>query len=142
MLFLDCRYLLRTRYILDGMAVVQMTKSGSATTFGELAAKDCIIFSSPLCTRKCNCVYVVFDQYLETSIKTGERTWRGTTTAHEVHIGGPLKPVPKRWVKYISNPKNKKNLCEFITKSMCSFGKGRLSENTQPVIGGGFKNGE
>ena len=44
--------------------------------------------------------------------------------------------------KYITNPKNKENLCDFITKSMCSLGKGRLPDNTQLVIGGGFKDGE
>ena len=55
---------------------------------------------------------------------------------------GPSTPAPKQWAKYITNPKNKENLCDFITRSMCSLGKGRLPENTQLVIGGGFKNGE
>ena len=53
-------------YILDGMTFVQMTKSGGAATFGELAAKYYSIFSSPLSTIKCDCVHVVFaDQYFE-----------------------------------------------------------------------------
>ena len=129
-------------YILDGMAVVQMTKSGGATTFGELAAKYYSIFSSPLSTHKCNCIHVVFDQYLETSIKAGERSRRGTSSVLEVYIGGPSTPIPKQWAKYITNPKNKGNLCDFITKSMCSLGKGRLPDNTQLVLGGGLKDGE
>ena len=37
---------------------------------------------------------------------------------------------------------NKENLCDFITKSMCSLDKARLPEKTQMVIGGGFKDGE
>ena len=130
-----------TVYILDGMAFVQMTKSGGASKFGELAAKYYSIFSSPLSTRKCNCVHVVFDQYFEMSIKAGERSRRGTSSALEVHIHGPLTPVPKQWAKYINNPKNKKNLCDFLAKSMCCLGKGRLPENTKLIIGGGFKDG-
>lgn len=90
-----------TVYILDGMAIVQMTKSGGATTFGKLAAKYYSIFSSPLSTHKCNCVHVVFDQYFETSIKVGERSRRGTSSALEVHIGGPSTPIPKQWVNIL-----------------------------------------
>ena len=116
-----------------------MTKSGSATTFGELAEKYYSMFSSPLSTRKCNCVHVGFDQYLETSIQANEQSRRGTSGVLEVHIAGPLTPVPRQWAKYITNPKNKENPSDFLTKSMCSLGKRRLPENTQLVIGGGFK---
>ena len=48
--------------------------------------------------------------------------------------------MPKQWGKYITNPKNKKNLCDFITNSMCSLGKG-ITENTELVIGGGLQDG-
>ena len=123
------------------MTFVQMTKSGGAATFGELAAKYYNIFSSPLSTIKCDCVHVVFDQYFEMSIKAGARSRRGTSCALEVHIHGPSIPVPKQWAKYINNPKNKKNLCDFLTKSMCCLGKGRLPENTKLIFGGGFKDG-
>ena len=100
------------------------------------------IFTSPLSTRKCNCVHVVFDQYFDTSIKAGDRSRRGSSSALEVHIGGPSTPVPKQWDKYITNPKNKKNLCDFLTKSMCSLGKARLPANPRLIIGGGLKDGE
>lgn len=49
-----------TEYIMDGMAVVQMTRSGGVTT---LSAKYYSTFSSLLSTRKCNCIHVVFNQY-------------------------------------------------------------------------------
>jgi len=75
------------------------------------------------------------------SIKAGERSRRGTSSALEVHIHGPSTPVPKQWAKYIKNPKNKKNLRDFLTKSTCCLGKGRLPENTKLIIGGGFKDG-
>ena len=76
-------------YILDGMTFVQMTKSGGAATFGELAAKYYNIFSSPLSTIKCDCVHVVFDQYFEMSIKAGARSRRGTSCALEVRYQYP-----------------------------------------------------
>ena len=67
-----------TVYILDGMAVIQMIKSGRTATFGELANH---YFTSPLSTHKCYCVHVVFDQYLDHSIKAGERARRGSSSA-------------------------------------------------------------
>ena len=85
---------------------------------------------------------MVFDQYLDDSIKPGERARRGSLSALEVYIRGPATPVPKQWDKYISNPNNKKNLCDFLTLSMCNLGQRHLRESTQLVIGGGFKDGE
>ena len=107
------------------MAVIQKIKSGRTATFGELAKHYFNTFTSPLSTHKCYCVHVVFDQYLDDSIKAGERARRGSSSALEVYIGGPATPVPKQWDKYISNPNNKKNLCDFLTHSMCKdiFGK-------------------
>lgn len=85
---------------------------------------------------------MVFDQHLDDSIKAGERARRGSSSALEGYIGGPATPVPKQWDKYISNPNNKKNLCDFLTHSMCNLGQRHLRESTQLVIGGGFKDGE
>jgi len=82
------------------------------------------------------------DQYFDTSIKAEERLRRGSSSALEVHIRGPSTPVPKQWDKYITNPKNKKNLCDFLTKSICGLGKARLPAKTRLIIGGGLKGGE
>ena len=119
-----------------------MIKSGRTATFGELAKNYFNTFTSPLSTHKCYCVHVVFDQYLDDSIKAGERARRGSSSALEVYIGGPATPVPKQCDKYISNPNNKKNLCDFLTHSMCNLGQRHLRESTQLVIGGGLKDGE
>ena len=97
-----------TVYILDGMAVIQMIKSGRTATFGELAKHYFNTFTSPLSAHKCYCVQLVFDQYLDDSIKAGERARRGSSSALEVYIGGPATPIPKQCDKYISNPNNKK----------------------------------
>jgi hypothetical protein len=117
--------LLQTIYIIDGMAVVQMVKSGGASTFGDLSLKYFSYFTAPLSLHRCNCtdVHIVFDQYFEVSIKAGERSRRGLTTALEVQIGGPSTPVPKQWGKYITNQQNKINLCDFLTHSLCKLGQ-------------------
>lgn len=60
-----------TTMIVDGMATIQMTKFGGASTFGQLAIKYYDIFTSPLQHWNCNEVHIVFDQYWETSIKSG-----------------------------------------------------------------------
>ena len=99
-----------TVVIIDGMAVVQMSKSAGASTFGELSEKYYNIFSAPLFSNNCVQVHVVFDQYRDTSIKGGERQRRGASVGLEVQIGGPATPVPRQWGKYIANPKNKVGL--------------------------------
>ena len=129
--------------ILNGMAaVIQMIKSGCTATFGELAKHYFNTFTSPLSTHKCYCVHVVFAQYLDDSIKEAERARRGLSSALEAYLRGPATPVLKQCDKYISNPNNKKNLCDFLTHSMCNLRQRYLRESTQPVIGGGFKDGE
>ena len=50
--------------------------------------------------------------------------------------------MPKQWGKYTSNPQNKGNLCDYLTKSLCKLGQERLPENTKLVIGVGLKDGE
>ena len=130
---------LETVYILDGMAMVE---SGGASTFGDLCLKYFIIFTAPLSLHNCLESHIVFDQYIETSIKAGERSRSGESAALEVQIGGPSTPVPKQWGKYISNPQNKVNLCDYLTKSLCKLGQERLPENKKLVIGGGLKDGE
>ena len=38
-----------------------------------------------------------------------------------MQIAGPSTPVPKQWGKYITNEKNKINLCDFLTHSVCKL---------------------
>ena len=100
-------------HILDGMALVQMVKSGDAKTFGEMAAKYLPIITDALHQSNCNRVDIVFDQYWKVPIKAEERLRRGSTNSLEIKINGPTTPVPKQWVKYMANPQNKVNLCHF-----------------------------
>ena len=133
---------LETAHILDGMAIVQMMKSAGASTFGELASKYYTAITAPLAQSSCKEVHMVFDQYWSTSIKSGERSRRGSSNSLEVYIHGPSTPIPKQWAKYITNPQNKINLCDFLTKIMCSHGKEQLVDGKKLVIGGGYKDGK
>ena len=87
-------------------------------------------------------MHLVFDQYWLTSIKSGERTRRGSSDALEVRITGPNTPVPKQWVKYIQNRQNKINLCDFLSSSLCKIGQERLMQGKRLIIAGGFTDGE
>ena len=89
-------------HLIDGMAVVQMMKSGNASTFGELANKFYAIATEPLLQNGCDRVDIVFDQYRDMSIKSHERSRRGSSSALEVKINSPSTPVPKQWAKYIA----------------------------------------
>ena len=133
---------LETVHILDGMAIVQMMKSAGASTFGELASKYYTAITAPLAQSSCKEVHMVFNQYWETSIKGGERSRRGSSSSLEVYIHDPSTPIPKQWAKYITNPQNKINLCDFLTNTMCSRGKEQLADGKKIVIGGGYKDGE
>ena len=130
---------LETVHILDGIAIVQMMKSAGASTFGELASKCYTAITAPLAQSSCKEVHMVFDQYWATSIKGGEHSRRRSSSSLEVHIHGPSMPIPKQWAKYITNPQNKINLCDFLTSTMCSRGKEQLADGKKLVIGGGYK---
>lgn len=128
-----------TIYLIDGMALVQVLKSAGSSIFGELASK----YFNAITTSLANCkeVHIVFDQYWDASTKAGERARRVSLNASlEVKIHGPSTPVPKQWGKYIPNPENKINLCDFLSESSCILGRQQRPEKNL-VIGGGFENG-
>ena len=123
-------------HLIDGMAVVQMMKSGNASTFGELANKFYAITTEPLLQNGCDRVDIVFDQYRDMSIKSHERSRRGSSSALEVKINSPSTPVPRQWAKYISNPRNKTNLCTFLAQVLSELGRKKLPQGKCLVIGG------
>ena len=131
-----------TAYMMDGMASVQMMKNGGASTFGELAEKHFNLISASFSQHGCTRVDVVFDQYLQKSIKARERARRGETTALEIKISGPACPVTKQWAKYIGNPQNKKNLCAFLGDTWCQMTEEQLQRGQVIVLGGCFMDGK
>ena len=88
----------------------------------------------------CQIVEIVFDTYLSLSIKAAEREKRGASEGLEVQIHSHSTKLPKQWSKYISNIKNKSNLCVFLSEALCHCGRRNLRPDHQLVIGGGFTN--
>ena len=50
----------------------------------------------------------------------------GAATALEVKICSNATPIPRQWDTYISNYRNKTNLCEFVSNSLCQIGQEKL----------------
>ena len=131
-----------TAHIFDAMALVHMTKSFGASTFGEMALKYYQPITVPLALNSCHRVDVVCDKYIDLSIKAGEREKRGGSMALEVQIRGPATPIPKQLLKYIANVHNKVNLCTFLADTWCELGVEHLLDGQQIMIGGGFKDSQ
>ena len=58
-----------------------MVKPGGASTFGKFAEKHYKLVAASLGKQGCQRVYIVFDRYIEGSIKAGERCKRGASEA-------------------------------------------------------------
>ena len=84
----------------------------------------------------------MFDQYRHMLIKSHECSRRGSSSALEVKINSPSTPVPRQWAKYISNPRNKTNLCTFLTQALSELGRKKLPQGKCLVTGGGCSDGE
>ncbi|KAK3696845.1 hypothetical protein QZH41_003454 [Actinostola sp. cb2023] len=131
---------LTSAIVIDGMAMIQMLKNANEATFGKMATKYFDHFMS-LFSPNCSRIDVVFDQYRNESIKCGERERRGESTSLEVKIYSSSTPVPKQWLKYIGNPRNKLNLMGFLSETWCTMARDSLHQHQQLVLAGGFKDG-
>ena len=132
---------LRTAVIIDAMALIQMVKSAEAATFGQMAGKYFDIITQILSQDNCTRVDLVFDQYSTMSIKAAERQERGESLSMEIKIHNQNTPVPNQWKKFISNPKNKRNLATFLCESLRNMLNTQLHPRQNVVIAGGFKDG-
>ena len=83
-----------TCLIIDGMALIQMLKTGGGNTFGGLSLMYFKAITAFFEQYKCSRVDIVFDSYRDMSIKAGEREKRGDSVALEVKIYGSATPVP------------------------------------------------
>ena len=126
---------LRTTVIIDAMALIQMVKSAGTATFGQMAGKYFDIITRISSQDNCTQVDLIFDQYRTMSIKTAE------ILSMEIKIHNQNTPVPNQWKKFISNPKNKRNLATFLCESLCNMLNTQLHPWQNVVIAGGFKVG-
>ena len=130
-----------TACVIDAMALVQVMKQASSTTFGEMAEQYCVHITRTLSQNSCTRVDLVFDQYRKPSIKEGERHKRGEASSLEVKIHGDCTPIAKQWGKNISNPRNKENLADFLCIALCERLPQSLNPQQEVFLAGGFKDG-
>ena len=128
-----------TAWMIDGMAIIQMMKHSALKTFNDLSRflfnQIIRIFESADVKR----VDVLFDRYdVPNSIKSLERERRNQATAFEVRITNPNTPLPKQWDKFLADPRNKRNLTEFLSNSWITLASSSLAPNQIFVTGGGF----
>jgi hypothetical protein len=96
--------------IVDGMNLVQRVK-GDQATFGDVATA---VLSMALREgSQSSRIDVVFDIYLENSIKNSERSVRGGETGHQLKdITGTQ--IVRQWKSFLTRVDNKTNLITFI----------------------------
>ncbi|MES9879525.1 MAG: hypothetical protein ABW185_01435 [Sedimenticola sp.] len=132
-----------TCWLVDGMAVLQMVKFGTANTFGELADILLGVTLKPIVARTATRIDIVFDRYDHVdSIKAFERARRQHPNAIRVIIKGPQFPLPKQWDKFIGDPANKAEFASFLSTRWAETAGKQLQEGHQLVVAGGFVDGE
>ena len=121
-------------YIIDGAAVVQMLKPGSARTFSEYAET---VFG-PFVQAHLSQVKrldVVWDRYDSNSLKATARGHRGTGVRRHVTAS---TPIPKNWQAFLSVSMNKteifKYLSDFLSHMSAEDGKQIFVTNGEAVL--------
>ena len=49
-----------------------------------------------------------------------------------------VRPIPKQWIRYISNTQNKSNLVAFLCYTWCKLGEEPLKQDEEFLLAGGF----
>ena len=105
-----------TSKVMDGAALVQMSKPGDSKSFGQYASK--VFVDRVLRTiNKDNVerVDVVFDRYFKQSLKSETRDKRGDGIRISVR---ETTPVPKDWGRFLRVDENKEELFTLLAKEL------------------------
>jgi hypothetical protein len=97
--------------ILDGAVIVNMLKPGTARTFAEYATQ---IFLPYITTQLKHVLRVdlVWDEYIQGSLKTYTRSVRGKGSRRRVKASNTL---PRNWQEFLRNDENKSELFSFLS---------------------------
>ena len=100
--------------VLDGAEIVQMLKPGSASNFAEYASQ---IFIPYVCSKFQNAsrVYLVWDKYMEDTLKGTTRAKRGKGMRRRVVAGALL---PSNWMDFLRVDSNKTDLFKFLSNAL------------------------
>ena len=100
--------------VIDGAVAVQMLNPGSAKTFQEYA--DNVLY--PYILNKIQDVKrldIVWNVYIDDSLKKGARDHRGGGTRRKVT---PSTPIPKNWQSFLRVDQNKEELFHLLSEQV------------------------
>ena len=119
--------------MLDGAAVVHFLSIGVAKTFVDYSR---LVFIPYIIgqLRKCSRVDVVWDTYIENSVKESARDKRGVGTRMKVTASAKM---PLKWADFLKDPTNKKELFDFLTSQVANF---KFNDGKQVIITAGEVN--
>ena len=128
--------------VFDGHASIQML--GAPTSLGKISFKDMAgrfishILHSSTTTSATHVkqVHVVFDKYVEDSIKAQTRAKRGERQGQIYHIKGD-GPIPQNWKQFLSDGQNKAGLAHYYSEYMAEYAPALLSHEQTLVVSGG-----
>ena len=129
--------------IIDFMVIVRMicTDTSKCQTFEDLS--ETLLNTIFSMFKYGASIDVVCDQYdVVDSIKGGERARRGQVMMQEIKIQNEQMPLPKQRSKFLSNPRNKANLANFLFTLWQEKCKERLKNGQTLILDGGYTDGK
>ena len=96
--------------IIDAAATVNMIKPGVERTFAGYAGKSVLSFIEAQ-LRHADRVDIVWDKYIENSLKATTRSHRGTGVRRRVT---PTNQLPRNWSSFLRQDSNKRELFMFL----------------------------
>ena len=101
--------------IIDGAVIVQMLKPATVKNFDQYASQ---IFIPYILSQfqKASRIDLVWDRYIENTLKSAARAKRGKGVRRRVVSG---TPIPSNWHDFLRVDSNKANLFQFL--SLCSY---------------------
>jgi hypothetical protein len=112
---------------IDGAAMVNFNPPHKPITF-EAYANDVILPYIKSQANKCSRVDIIFDAYLENSLKSQTRKERGTGIRRKV-VGSGMTPKP--WNNFLRVSENKRELFSFLAERIASLNPSKLVCITQ-----------
>ena len=103
--------------IVDGAAVVNMIKPGTEKTFSGYAEQSFLPYVKTQ-LRHVKRVDIVWDEYVENSLKATTRSDRGAAVRGRVAANNQL---PRNWKEFLRVDENKRELFKFLAESTSSL---------------------
>ena len=103
-----------TCIVLDGAVIVQMLRPKECSTFEEYSEKMFLPYIV-LQLRKVKRLDLVWDEYIDESLKAATRAKRGDGVRRRVQ---PSVPIPKNWHQFLCIEENKRELFRYLSSEV------------------------